>query len=96
MDFVRISSEKCNSDKLNNFVKKKVSNLLELHFSEVTSYKIHTLVISKILQILDHKNNFFSVSQNNFGNKIPFRTCITRMKTDWGTKVLMITNILLT
>ena len=27
------------------FVKKKVFNLLDLHFSEVTSYKIHTLVI---------------------------------------------------
>ena len=25
------------------FVKKKVSNLSELHFSEVISYKIHTL-----------------------------------------------------
>ena len=31
------------------FVKKKVFNLSELHFSEVTSYKIHTLVLNHML-----------------------------------------------
>ena len=45
------------------FVKKKVFYLSELHFSEVTSYKIHTL-----------EQFFLTVGQNNFGNKIPFLT----------------------
>ena len=31
------------------FVKKKVFNLSELHFSDVTSYKIHTLTILKLI-----------------------------------------------
>ena len=36
------------------FAKKKVFNLPDLHFSEVTSYKIHTLVSSiTILKALD-------------------------------------------
>ena len=32
------------------FVKMKVFNYSELHFSEVTSYKIHTLVVSPLVQ----------------------------------------------
>ena len=32
------------------FMKKKVFNYLELHFSEVTSSKIHTLVVSPLVQ----------------------------------------------
>ena len=46
------------------FVKKKVFNLSELHFSEVTSYKIHTLEVryqnmpfffnSSLLTLLQH------------------------------------------
>ena len=31
------------------FVKKKVLNLSELHFSEVASYKIHTLGLMRLL-----------------------------------------------
>ena len=42
-----VTSEKCNSDQLNTCfitkVMKKVFNWSELHLSEVTSYKIHTL-----------------------------------------------------
>ena len=57
-----VTSERCNSDQLNTFfitstyrhplVMKKVFNWSELHLSEVTSYKIHTLVCY-------HKNKIF-------------------------------------
>ena len=44
------------------FVKKKVFNLSELHFSEVTSYKIRTLVaIFLLFDLVDQVDN----GQNN-------------------------------
>ena len=35
------------------FVKKKVFNYSELHFSEVTSYKIHTLIVTRSMDYFE-------------------------------------------
>ena len=46
-----VTSERCNSDQY-PFVMKKVFNWSELHLSEVTSYKIHTLITVIFVKIL--------------------------------------------
>ena len=51
----------CTHPKVMTNMLKKVFNWSEVHLSEVTSYKIHTL-----------EQFFLTVGQNNFGNKILF------------------------
>ena len=54
------------------FVKKKVFNLSELHFSEVTSYKIHTLVDSCLTITNLHKMSYLFLTCFHMTNMAAF------------------------